>query len=605
MMRRPAFLPISALCAVLLAACNPITASLASDAADVPLIRHLPSTGSFSYTFAPSSDAAGKSVYFVFTNTSLSSSSGSVSAQAGENISVNGTTFAAPTAQPFPAEDKSALPFRGRVASFGRNILLAKAAAATSGNPASIAGKPADQDVGGWSDDSSAEVSFSHTPTTADFCTDLNDDYSYSVKTKVAATCCLVRDVSTASDGAVHRLSIWAADEATSYLTKSMVRALADKFFAAPESSTDIYHWDTAVLGQPWGSAASSPFVSWDGDKTITILLAPLNSNYDGAVVVGMFWPKDNYSTQAVLGSNQRIMFYVDSKLYGGSLAGGETSWGAGNYWPTFVFSTLAHEFQHMIHFYQKQVRLGAEASTDAWINEMCSMVMEDLVSDPEKMNNPGPRGVISSDGSAGASGNSSGRIPIFNYETSLQLDKASDFEVDDYSTAYAFGAWLARNYGGSADGRERHRERGQLLLGPERRFRDPPDGVVDLHPPLGPELRPPRGLPLQHGRLGHFELRRRDLQAGLDQFLQLLPLWLQHPARALRLPGGLDAESAASFQSLLQGGHGPQDGEDLVDQAARERADERGGEVEMVQMALFILERYSENAIYGSWVDL
>lgn len=167
-------------------------------------------------------------------------------------------------------------------------------------------------------------------------------------------------------------------------------------------------------------------------------------------MVVGSFWAKDNYSTAAVPGSNQRIMFYIDSRLYGSELEIGETSWNSTNYWPTSVFSTLAHEFQHMIQFYQKQVKLGAQDATDAWINEMCSMIMEDLVSDPEKMDNPGPRGLTTSDGSAGSPGNSSGRMPIFNYETYLQLDKSSGFQLEDYSTAYAFGAWLARNYGGA-----------------------------------------------------------------------------------------------------------------------------------------------------------
>ncbi|TAN32139.1 peptidase M30, partial [Patescibacteria group bacterium] len=132
-----------------------------------------------------------------------------------------------------------------------------------------------------------------------------------------------------------------------------------------------------------------------------------------------------------------------------------ESVWAPTNYWPKIVFSTLAHEFQHMVQFYQKQVLRGGGSNatgTDTWINEMCSMLMEDLVSSSDKLNVEGPRGVSSTDGTAGSAGNTLGRIPGFNASSNVSLAvTGSSFGLTQYSVAYAFGSWLIRNYGGPA----------------------------------------------------------------------------------------------------------------------------------------------------------
>jgi hypothetical protein len=57
---------------------------------------------------------------------------------------------------------------------------------------------------------------------------------------------------------------------------------------------------------------------------------------------------------------------------------------------------------------------------------------------------------VITADGSAGPSGITDGRIPDFNQDSYYRLAVTSKYDVYDYSTSYAFGAWLARNYGGA-----------------------------------------------------------------------------------------------------------------------------------------------------------
>jgi hypothetical protein len=171
---------------------------------------------------------------------------------------------------------------------------------------------------------------------------------------------------------------------------------------------------------------------------------------------VGYFWNKDNLVDTGDIQtpSNQRLMFYIDASLYSKVTSqAGETAWAETNYWPEEIYSTLAHEFQHMIQFYQKGLVSRQDGLTaDVWINEMCSMLIEDLLA--EKMGVSGPRGVAPEDGTAGKPHNQAGRPPVFNYWTDYpwypeQAWTGSRAYVP-YSAAYMLGAWLIRNYGGA-----------------------------------------------------------------------------------------------------------------------------------------------------------
>ena len=147
----------------------------------------------------------------------------------------------------------------------------------------------------------------------------------------------------------------------------------------------------------------------------ITILLTDIDEdNSANGGVVGFFWSKDNFLATTVAGSNERVMFYIDSVMF----ANGDNGWDIDDYWPKELISTLAHEFQHMINFYQKYILLDTD--TDTWINEMLSESTEDLVA--TKIRHIGPRGVDYMDGSAGDPGNTLGRYPLFNANNTLSL---------------------------------------------------------------------------------------------------------------------------------------------------------------------------------------
>jgi hypothetical protein len=127
--------------------------------------------------------------------------------------------------------------------------------------------------------------------------------------------------------------------------------------------------------------------------------------------------------------------------------ANGEGAWDINDFWPKELVATLAHEFQHMIHIYQKTVLSDANTDTDTWINEMLSETTEDLVA--TKIRHNGPRGVSPDDGSAGETGNTNGRYPLFNANNTLSLTTWNN-TLSDYSKVNAFGTFLTRNYGGA-----------------------------------------------------------------------------------------------------------------------------------------------------------
>lgn len=107
----------------------------------------------------------------------------------------------------------------------------------------------------------------------------------------------------------------------------------------AQEFDRNIYPEITRIYGSEW-------IPGIDGDNRITILITPMNKEAGG-----YFNSADEFSGQG----NNREMLYLNSDKIQNSLA------------PSF----LAHEFQHLINFYQKKkLRLIDE---ETWLNEALS----------------------------------------------------------------------------------------------------------------------------------------------------------------------------------------------------------------------------------------
>jgi hypothetical protein len=278
--------------------------------------------------------------------------------------------------------------------------------------------------------------------------------------TEVQATCQWISGENSDSlvsfpDGSQRKLSIWVAndqlEENSGPITADMVEAMAERFFGSPGSRGEsIYAWVTAILGPEWGDTGEAGLVPFD--RCISILVYDIDADESpNGGYIGYFDPSD---TIMGAGSNERVMFYMDAPMFANADDPDtditETIWSETAYWPGETFSTLAHEFQHMIAAYRISLLDGDYPPS--WFNEMCSLAIEDLVAD--KLGVPGPRGVEASDYGPGPNQNEKGWIPIYNEYTSFGLsDYWFDYAEDPspgYAISYSFGAYLLRNYGGA-----------------------------------------------------------------------------------------------------------------------------------------------------------
>lgn len=296
----------------------------------------------------------------------------------------------------------------------------------------------------------------------------------------ILATCRLVRQQPASDSFNGERpisLSIWVANSEWGLLgdkiNQDMVDALANHFLQSGPAN-DIYDWTSNIYGAEWGTVPPADENLYGIDfipdsQNITLLLLDIDDDSEevfgsrsgsGEFVAGYFFPKDNITgIYSGFRSNERVMFYLDAPALASS---DRFSWKEDGAMQQRLYSTLSHEFQHMIYFYKKYLLTAANSQyssnfDDTWYNEMLSLMTEDYLS--EKMGISGHREIPaeSDDGSS---------IPLENAFTSLPAtfnsrpgDSLTIWEnyYQDYATAYSFGAWLCRNYGGVKLLREIH----------------------------------------------------------------------------------------------------------------------------------------------------
>lgn len=229
------------------------------------------------------------------------------------------------------------------------------------------------------------------------------------------------------------------------YITQTMVDDLSAKFLNSG-TNDDIYEWVTNIIGEPWGPTIYNNLIT--NTEDIHIWLADIeNDNSTNGGVVGYFWGGNNFFKSSVSKSNEKLMFVIDAVLFSTPTG---ISWENTDYWPKTVVSTLSHEFQHMVYYYQKTIKQSLNDVNSA-VNEMSSQCIEDLIAN--KISSNGPRGVAFGTSDAGNQNNTSGRLPRYNnqnYYTLLDWSENDDEVYLNYSKTYALGAYLMRNYGGA-----------------------------------------------------------------------------------------------------------------------------------------------------------
>jgi len=238
-------------------------------------------------------------------------------------------------------------------------------------------------------------------------------------------------------------LKVWVADNTygddctkSKCLNQDMIDEISVAFMQDGENN-DIYDWVTNIYGEEWGEHNSSNLIPEDNEITILLLDINEDDSANGGTL-GYFWSVENYTKDAISDSNERVMFFIDSVMYANR---GDD--GTDDYWKIRLHSTLAHELQHMIHYYQRNVFRGIESWT--WFNEMLSGATQDALA--SKIGDTAIRGIDPTIGSAGDTGIVDGRFPGFNrYNDKSLTNWVSDYS---YSLVASFATYIMRNYGG------------------------------------------------------------------------------------------------------------------------------------------------------------
>ena len=221
-----------------------------------------------------------------------------------------------------------------------------------------------------------------------------------------------------------------ASSASGSKITSTQAQELATQFESMYQPIRDVFGTESDKMIDTSGLVEISS--GSDTGTKVNIVVYDIEGDYkDGqqSGTLGYFWAKDYYTAAAAKESGDATIgltncgkyFYVDSYFL--------------NKAPEMLYSTLAHEFQHMINFGQKT--MNNRVSSQTWSNEMMSMVCEDMVQEY--------LGVQNEDSPIG-------RLPWFcqYYYLSGLTDWLGGNSVQvSYAGAYAFGAYLARNYGG------------------------------------------------------------------------------------------------------------------------------------------------------------
>lgn len=224
--------------------------------------------------------------------------------------------------------------------------------------------------------------------------------------------------------------NVWFVDdcENVNFTDDSIFKNVAEKFKIIYEPEIEIM--GDHIYSEKYGSYFIDP------SQKINIIIYDIDYDSDPEQkggVFGLFYEADMYTAEALkenphdLKTNETQCIYLDSFFLSKD--------------PKQVYSTLAHEFNHLLTFCNKTVSYGKNPQT--WFKEMLSMITEDMLQnllDIEDVSSP------------------KGRLPyFFRYYNYGFLDSWNRNKVEDplednlinYANTYAYGAYLVRNCGG------------------------------------------------------------------------------------------------------------------------------------------------------------
>ena len=233
------------------------------------------------------------------------------------------------------------------------------------------------------------------------------------------------------------------ADSKNEQLTDKGINLSNSDYKTIGQKFDSCYELETSVNGSPFYEKYNSTYFI-PCNKKIIILVSDLfgdASDKQDSGTVGYFYQGDMYNQDYLdrnqgffsdeINSNECEIFYIDALFLTKR--------------PETVYSTLVHEFNHMINYVIKTVNYMTNnpsaksfRTCDTWFTEMLSMTTEDMF-----QNYLGIKDVDSP----------KGRLPYFNMYYNYGFKSWENEEIPSlimYANTYAFGAFLARNFGGA-----------------------------------------------------------------------------------------------------------------------------------------------------------
>ncbi|WP_407425417.1 hypothetical protein [Treponema sp.] len=218
-------------------------------------------------------------------------------------------------------------------------------------------------------------------------------------------------------------------------INSSIASKIADNFDSMYDKIRNVFGEESNCLAADTSLDFQIEMNSYsETGEMVNIIIYDIGKDYtdssNSGSVVGYFYAKDYYylsnPSSVYKYSNKGKYFYVDGYY-------------AANY-TSMVYSTLAHEFQHMIDFSVKSMENKKSSNTAT--NEMKSMLCEDIMFST----------LCELDSSFSKDDSPVARLPVFNRryaEVGLEYKSSNPEVYYSYANNYAFGAWLLRNYGG------------------------------------------------------------------------------------------------------------------------------------------------------------
>lgn len=221
------------------------------------------------------------------------------------------------------------------------------------------------------------------------------------------------------------------------FSTKNYIDADKMNFKAFAEKFDSVYEKETQIFGKNEATRQYSNIIEISASDKINFLVYDLfgdaeennteNGTYGYFDSTDLFLNGSSYASgERIYNSNEAQVLHIDSWMFQNN--------------PESVYSTSAHEFQHLIQFVQKCINHDTEHTV--WFQEMMSLVAEELLS--ETLGTQNDTSLFE-------------RLKYFDIGTHFgfaeeiwnQTSSDGQSGTYDYANSYAFGTYLMHNYGG------------------------------------------------------------------------------------------------------------------------------------------------------------